>query len=51
MFPKVFNIHSGSCEQRLTKGTKELNFLLCVCVCVFKYKLSKHVKYAFALIF
>ena len=65
MFPKVFNVHSGACEQRLTKGIKALNFIsfLCICkkytfcvyvfacVCVCKQKPSKYVKYAFALIF
>ena len=45
MLPKVFNFHSGTCEQRLTKGTKALNFIsffvymqqihiLCICVCM-----------------
>ena len=61
MLPRVLNFHSGCRDQRLTTGTKALNFLLCmcvsvcvcvcVCVCICKYKPSKHVKYAFALIF
>ena len=33
MFPKVFNVHSGACEQRLTKGIKALNFISFLCIC------------------
>ena len=33
MFPKVFNVHSGACEQRLMKGIKALNFISFLCIC------------------